>query len=68
LPGRIQDYRVLGGGKAVVTQSDRGISIAVVPAARGKIATVLQLTLDKRVFDFAPIAVDRLEGMEPDKQ
>jgi alpha-L-fucosidase len=57
LPARIVNSRILTGGTARVTQSDKGIEIAVPKADQQEIDTIVILELDKPAIEIQPIAV-----------
>ncbi|KQV90227.1 hypothetical protein ASD15_23170 [Massilia sp. Root351] len=57
IPAKIVGASVLGGGKAVLTQTGRGIELSVPPAARSDIDTVIALELDSPAEAIVPVRV-----------
>ena len=56
LPKKILASRLLGGGRTEVNQTADRVTIAVPPAARQDIDTVIELTLDGPAATIAPLA------------
>lgn len=54
LPKRIVGSKLLGGGDVEVKQADTSIAIAVPPAARQKLDTVIELKLDGSAVELPP--------------
>ncbi|MEN6577906.1 MAG: alpha-L-fucosidase [Phycisphaerales bacterium] len=53
----IQSVRALSGGEATMKRTDDGIAIDVPVTHRDSIATVVELTVEGRAFDIAPVAL-----------
>jgi len=60
LPARIVKSRALTGGKATVKQSGAGVEIAVPPADRQVVDTIVALELDKPALELEPVNVKRV--------
>ena len=56
--------KTLSAGKAVVNQTDEGITIKLDETKRANIATVIELTVKGNAFDIEPVDVGG-EGISP---